>query len=237
LHVRSGYPIWNLVGDWIAQHCGDEAVIQDYHLDPDEWAAAKQYYLDHKAVIDARLIVNQEPLDHEIEPGISTPDEFFAWAERVEEARTSELMHRVSGTAHRRPCRAAIFGEEVDIGAVATGHALIVGIAEGERDRAHGVQPVDADRARIYYPAGYQIGGTFPVGRAIVRGPHLCPRSAEPGGGNAFVGHPTIARREGERRIIEERRQLWNADHRRQMRLPVELPGWRQGEGRHGRAN
>jgi hypothetical protein len=90
MHVQSGYPIWNLIGDWIAQQRNDEAVIQDYHLDPAEWAAAKQYYLDHKAVIDARLILNQEPCDEEIQPGIRTPEEFFAWAEKDHAAKTSE---------------------------------------------------------------------------------------------------------------------------------------------------
>jgi hypothetical protein len=35
-----------------------------------------------KAVIDARLIVNQEPADEEIEPGITTSEEFFAWSLR-----------------------------------------------------------------------------------------------------------------------------------------------------------
>ena len=90
MHVRSGYPIWNLIADWIAQQHSDAAVIQDYQLDPAEWAAAKQYYLDHRAVIDARIILNQEPYDKEIEPGIATPDDFFAWAERTSATRARE---------------------------------------------------------------------------------------------------------------------------------------------------
>lgn len=90
MHVQSGYPIWNLIADWIAQHHSDAAVIQDYQLDPAEWAAAKQYYLDHRAVIDARIIVNQEPYDEEIELGITTPDDFFAWAERTSATRSCE---------------------------------------------------------------------------------------------------------------------------------------------------
>ncbi|MGH2517405.1 MAG: hypothetical protein ACRDHP_17285 [Ktedonobacterales bacterium] len=90
MHVQSGYPIWNLIADWIARHYSDAAVIADYELDPTEWAAAKQYYLDHRAVIDARIILNQEPFDDEIEPGITTSDDFFAWAERMDAARTHE---------------------------------------------------------------------------------------------------------------------------------------------------
>lgn len=82
MHVRSGYPIWNLIGDWITQGYSDAAVIADYQLDPAEWEAAKAYYLDHKAVIDARLIMNQEPCDREIEPGIATAEDFFAWTMR-----------------------------------------------------------------------------------------------------------------------------------------------------------
>lgn len=87
MHVRSGYPIWNLIGDWIAQDYDDTAVIHDYNLDPAEWDAAKTYYLQHRAVIDARLIRNQEPMDEEIEPGIATPEDFFAWAARPTNAR------------------------------------------------------------------------------------------------------------------------------------------------------
>ncbi len=83
MHVRSGYPIWNLIGDWITRQYHDDDVIRDYSLDPAEWTAAKAYYLQHKAVIDARLILNQEPFDEEIEPGITTAEEFFAWAERA----------------------------------------------------------------------------------------------------------------------------------------------------------
>jgi hypothetical protein len=82
MHVRSGYPIWNLIGDWITQHYNDDAVMRDYQIEPAEWAAAKTYYFAHKAVIDARLIANQEPADEEIEPGITTSEEFFAWSLR-----------------------------------------------------------------------------------------------------------------------------------------------------------
>jgi uncharacterized protein (DUF433 family) len=82
MRVRSGYPVWNLIGDWITAGYSDADVIQNYRLDEAEWAAAKDYYLAHKAVIDARLIMNQEPTDEEIEPGITTPEDFFAWSLR-----------------------------------------------------------------------------------------------------------------------------------------------------------
>lgn len=90
MHVRSGYPIWNLIGDWITRAYQDDLVIRDYSLDPAEWAAAKAYYLAHKAVLDARLIVNQEPADEEIEPGITTSEQFFAWSIRGDAAKAND---------------------------------------------------------------------------------------------------------------------------------------------------
>jgi hypothetical protein len=90
MHVQSGYPIWNLIADWIANQYNDTVVIEEYQLNPAEWAAAKQYYLDHRAVIDARIISNQEPFDHEIEPGVTTPEDFFTWTRRAQAARASE---------------------------------------------------------------------------------------------------------------------------------------------------
>ena len=86
MHVVSGYPVWNLIGSWYAHDQSDDAVIAEYQLDPQEWAEAKAYYLAHKAVIDARLIVNQEPADAEIEPGLQTAEAFFAWAQRRQHA-------------------------------------------------------------------------------------------------------------------------------------------------------
>ncbi len=79
MHVQSGYPIWNLIADWMSQEYRDEAVIANYALDPAEWGAAKAFYLDHKAVIDARIILNQEPVGDLVE-GLNTPEAFFAWA-------------------------------------------------------------------------------------------------------------------------------------------------------------
>jgi len=58
MRVQSGYPIWNLIDGWMGVGYDDEAMIRDYKLDPAEWAAAKQYYLDHKPMIDARIIAH-----------------------------------------------------------------------------------------------------------------------------------------------------------------------------------
>jgi hypothetical protein len=82
MRVASGYPIWNLIDAWIATGYVDAEVIAAYDLDPHEWAAAKQYYLDHKAVFDAQLIRNLEPNAGELPSGITTADEFFAWIGR-----------------------------------------------------------------------------------------------------------------------------------------------------------
>ena len=79
MQVQSGYPIWNLIADWMTQQYGDDAVIADYALDPQEWAAAKAFYLSHKAMIDARIILNQEPIG-DLTEGLNTPEEFFTWA-------------------------------------------------------------------------------------------------------------------------------------------------------------
>lgn len=61
MHVRSGYPIWTLVSVWYARGQSDEAVIAEYALDPQEWAAAKAYYFAHQRAIDARRALNDEP--------------------------------------------------------------------------------------------------------------------------------------------------------------------------------
>jgi hypothetical protein len=79
MHVQSGYPIWNLVADWIAQNHADDAVVANYGIAPAEWAAAKEFYLKHKAMIDARIILNQEPIGQLVE-GLNTPEDFFTWA-------------------------------------------------------------------------------------------------------------------------------------------------------------
>jgi hypothetical protein len=84
MHVQSGYPIWNLAASWIAANYDDAAVIAEYQLDPAEWAAAKDYYLQYKAVFDARIIINQQPTDDAANvPPLRSPEEFFAWAARA----------------------------------------------------------------------------------------------------------------------------------------------------------
>lgn len=61
MHVRSGYPIWTLVSVWYARGQSDDAVIAEYALYPQEWAAAKAYYFAHQHMIDARRTLNDEP--------------------------------------------------------------------------------------------------------------------------------------------------------------------------------
>ncbi len=61
MHTRSGYPIWTLVSVWYARGQSDDAVIAEYALDPQEWAAAKAYYFAHQSAIDARRALNDEP--------------------------------------------------------------------------------------------------------------------------------------------------------------------------------
>ena len=61
MHTRSGYPIWTLVSVWYARGQSDSAVIAEYALDPQEWAAAKAYYFTHQRAIDARRALNDEP--------------------------------------------------------------------------------------------------------------------------------------------------------------------------------
>lgn len=79
VRVQSGYPVWNLVDAWIATGYDDDAIIHDYQLDPVEWAAAKRYYLDHKPIIDARIITNTQPDAEDDVPPLHTVEEYFAW--------------------------------------------------------------------------------------------------------------------------------------------------------------
>lgn len=52
MRVRSGYPVWILVSVWRARGDSDADVIAEYALDPNEWQAAKNYYLAHQAEIE-----------------------------------------------------------------------------------------------------------------------------------------------------------------------------------------
>lgn len=61
MHTYSGHPIWTLVSVWYARGQSDDALIAEYALDPQEWAAAKAYYFAHQQAIDARRALNDEP--------------------------------------------------------------------------------------------------------------------------------------------------------------------------------
>lgn len=79
VRVKSGYPIWNLIGDWMAQQYNDDAVIADYRISREEWDAAKAYYLSHKVIFDARIITNSQPDADDDIPPLRTVEEYFAW--------------------------------------------------------------------------------------------------------------------------------------------------------------
>ena len=79
VRVQSGYPLWNLMDAWIATGHDDDAIIREYHLDLAEWEAAKAYYLDHKPIIDARIIMNTQPDAEDDVPPLHTVEEYFAW--------------------------------------------------------------------------------------------------------------------------------------------------------------
>jgi len=79
VRVQSGYPIWNLIGDWMAQQYHDEAVIADYNISHEEWEAAKTYYLTHKVIFDARIITNSQPDADDDTPPLRTVEEYFNW--------------------------------------------------------------------------------------------------------------------------------------------------------------
>lgn len=91
VRVRTGYPVWNLIGTWIAAHYDDDAVLAGYTDMPrEEWEAAKRYYLDHKIIFDAKLIVNSQPAADDDVPRMQTVDEYFAWLERTSASNTSD---------------------------------------------------------------------------------------------------------------------------------------------------
>lgn len=88
VRVQSGYPIWNLIGTWIATGNNDDEVIAGYGISREEWEAAKQYYVDHKPIIDARIITNSQPAADDDIPPVHTVDEYFAWLLRDTKADT-----------------------------------------------------------------------------------------------------------------------------------------------------
>jgi uncharacterized protein (DUF433 family) len=80
VRVQSGYPVWNLIELWLIAGHDDYAVAEGYSDMPaEEWKAAKQYYLDHKPFIDARIIANSQPAADDDVPALQTADEYFAW--------------------------------------------------------------------------------------------------------------------------------------------------------------
>ena len=79
VRVESGYPVWNLIGLWMAADYNDEEVISGYNISREEWEAAKQYYLDHKPIIDARIIANTQPEADDDVPPLRSVEEYFAW--------------------------------------------------------------------------------------------------------------------------------------------------------------
>lgn len=89
VRVQTGYPLWNLMDAWIATGYDDGAIMRDYHLDPAEWEAAKAYYLDHKPIIDARIITNSQPGAEDNVPPLHTVEEYFAWLAHETDKRES----------------------------------------------------------------------------------------------------------------------------------------------------
>ena len=80
VRVQSGYPVWNLIEAWMTAGYDDSTVAESYSDMPvAEWQAAKQYYLDHKPFIDARIIANIQPAADDDVPAMQTADEYFAW--------------------------------------------------------------------------------------------------------------------------------------------------------------
>lgn len=79
VRVQSGYPIWNLIGTWMSTGYRDEEVVTSYGISAEEWDAAKSYYLDHKPIIDARIISNSQPAADDDVPPLRTVEEYFAW--------------------------------------------------------------------------------------------------------------------------------------------------------------
>jgi uncharacterized protein (DUF433 family) len=87
VRVQTGYPVWNLIETWMVGNFDDNEVLAGYSDMPrEEWEAAKQYYLDHKAFIDARILTNSQPAADDDVPPMRTADEYFAWLDEKSKA-------------------------------------------------------------------------------------------------------------------------------------------------------
>ncbi len=83
VRVQTGYPIWNLIDQWMGAGYDDKGVFEAYSdMPPEEWEAAKRYYLDHKPIIDARIIANTQPFADDDTPPFHTAEDYFAWLMR-----------------------------------------------------------------------------------------------------------------------------------------------------------
>jgi uncharacterized protein (DUF433 family) len=83
VRVQTGYPIWNLIDQWMGAGYDDNVVFEAYNdMPPEEWEAAKRYYLDHKPIIDARIIANTQPYADDDTPPFHTTEDYFAWLAR-----------------------------------------------------------------------------------------------------------------------------------------------------------
>lgn len=98
VRVQSGYPIWNLVSDWMARGYDDDAVMADYTISSEEWEAAKQYYLHHKVIFDARIITNSQPDADDDTPPLRTVEEYFAWLAQVDTNEGGNVGHEGDGS-------------------------------------------------------------------------------------------------------------------------------------------
>jgi len=91
VRVQTGYPIWNLIAAWISSGYDDQEVIEGYSPMPaEEGDAAKRYYMDHKIIIDARIIANSQPGAEDDVPPMRTAEEFYSWLMRDSDTDASQ---------------------------------------------------------------------------------------------------------------------------------------------------
>lgn len=93
VRLQSGYPVWNLIGLWQSSGFDDEAVISGYNISREEWEAARQYYLDRKPIIDARIIANTQPDADDDVPPLRTVEDYFAWLAQNNEPESKTEPH------------------------------------------------------------------------------------------------------------------------------------------------